>query len=218
MEGTSVRKDLAGLSRPAQIDELRARMRSVAGGQPAAAPPTPREEGLEVGLPWPVPRRRVTEVQDCPALVVEFIRHVTAAGGHVGVVGWPDLSYAGIEHLDHVVAVPEPGMDPLGVASVLVEGLDLVVLRSAVEMNLSPVRVRPLMGRLRSGAAALVLVGWRAPAPALRIGATVAAYRGIGRGAGRITGYDIEVTLAEKAGRRKTTYTVGEKPALRVVR
>lgn len=218
MEGTSVRKGLSGLSRSEQIDELRARMRSVTGGGSDIIPDVAGGEGLDVGLPWPLPRRAVTEVSDCPAVVVEFIRQVTAAGGYVGVVGWPDLSYAGIEHLDHVVAVPSPGQDPLGIASVLVEGLDLVVFYSPVEMNLSPVRIRPLQGRLRAGAAALVLVGWRAPSPALRVTAAVSTYRGIGRGTGRITGYDIDVRLADKANQLRTTWTVGEKPVLRVVR
>lgn len=180
----------------------------------------PVDEGesvLDVGLPRGLPRRAVTEVGDSPALIVEIIRHVSAAGGHVGVVGWPELSYAGLEHLDKIIAVPDPGSDPLGIASVLVEGLDLVVCRSAVEMNLSPVRARPVTGRLRVGVAALVMVGWKVPSPALRIEADITTYRGIGRGAGRITGYDMDVRLVDKRGRTRTTYTVGEKPALRAV-
>ena len=48
--------------------------------------------------------------------------------------------------------------DPLAVAGVLVEGLDLVVLHTPQPLNLSPVRARPLLARLRKGNAALVAV------------------------------------------------------------
>ncbi|AWB81320.1 hypothetical protein C3B44_02280 [Corynebacterium yudongzhengii] len=220
MRGTTVRKDLSGLTRLEQIDELRARMAAVTG-EPAkgAATPveSPAEYALEVGLPAPLPRRGITECSECPALAVELIRQVTAAGGYVGVIGWADLSFAAVEHLDQVITIPDPGSDPLGIASILVEGLDLVILHSAVEMNLSPVRVRPLAGRLRRGQAALVLVGWKAPSPALTIDAHVSAYRGIGRGTGRITGYDIDVTVADKTHRQHATYGVGQRPRLRAV-
>lgn len=190
-------------------------MRAVAGDavtpdiERGAEPKISEEDALEVGLPWPLPRRAVVEASDCPALIVELIDQVTAGGGHVGIVGWPELSLAGIERLDHVVAVPDPGVDPLGITSVLVEGLDLVIHYSSVALNLSPVRARPLTGRLRKGAASLVLVGLTAPSPALRIEAEVTAYRGIGQGTGRITGVDIDVTMSAKVGRTRTTLTLG---------
>lgn len=213
MRGTSVRKDLAGLDRLGRIDELRARMNSVVG-QPVEVG---GDDALDVGLPLRIPRRAITEISDCPALIVDLLAKVTAAGGHVGVVGWPELSLAGIEHLDRVIAVPDPGPDPLGITSVLVEGLDLVVHHSPVVLNLSPVRARPLAGRLRSGEAALAFVGLRAPSPALRIDAEVSTYRGIGRGTGRIRGMDIDVAMTVKAERVRTTVTVGQRPQLRAV-
>lgn len=223
MKGTSVLKDLAGLSRLERIDELRSRMRAVTGTEQSVRGEevlADEENSLDVGLPLPLPRQAITEVSDCPALIIELISQVTAAGGHVGVVGWPDLSFAGIEHLNQIIAVPDAGPDPLGITSVLVEGLDLVIHRNPAPLNLSPVRARPLTGRLRKGVAALVLVGLSAPSPALRIDATVTAYRGIGRGTGRITGLDIDVTQAAKSGRARTTLTVGApapRPRLRAV-
>lgn len=215
MRGTAVRKDLSGLSRLERIDELRSRMNAVTGAQGTAQSErempalTGEDDALDVGLPLSLPRRAITEVSDCPALVVELISQVSAAGGHVGIVGWPQLSLAGIEHLDHIVTVPDPGADPLGITSVLVEGLDLVIQYSSAPLNLSPVRVRPLAGRLRKGMAALVLVGLKAPSPALRIDAEVTAYRGIQRGAGRITGLDVEVAMTAKSNRARTTLTLG---------
>lgn len=155
-----------------------------------------------------VPRRAVTHLSDTPALVVDMADSVTAEGGFVGVVGWPELSYAGISVLERVIAVPDPGIDPLSVAGVLVEGLDLVVLHTPQPLNLSPVRARPLLARVRAGRAALLTVNARVPSPALSITGTVTGFHGIGRGTGRISGMDIRV---ESAGRRaaSTVITLG---------
>ncbi len=216
MGRTHVRK-VEGLSRAERIAALRSRMEQIEGASPA-----PSHEVLPVGeldriLPGGgLSRRAVTEVSDCPALVVELIREVSGRGGHVGVVGWPALSLAEVERLEQVIVVPDPGEDPLGVASVLVEGLDLVVWHSQVPLTLSPVRARPLLGRLRTGRAALVLVNLRSQSPAARIDARVTAYRGIGRGTGRIRGYSLEVK--ETTRRASMTLNVGEAPRLRAVR
>lgn len=216
MNRTSVRK-LEGLSRDERIAALRSRMESIEG----ARAPEIRHDVLSVGqldrvLPGGgLARQAVTEVSDCPALVIELIREVSAGGGHVGVVGWPELSFADVESLDRVIVVPEPGADPLGVVSVLVEGLDLVVWRSSVPLNLSPVRARPLLGRLRKGHACLVLVNAHVQSPAARLDARVSTYRGIGQGTGRIRGYDIAVKEATR--RASMTLSVGEAPRLRAV-
>ncbi len=174
-----------------------------------------------------LPRRAVTHVSDTPALIVEILAQVTAAGGFCGVVGWPELSYAGIapENLDRVVAVPDPGIDPLSVAGVLSEGLDLVVLRSPQSIELSPVRARPVLAKLRRGQAALVAVGTRLPSPALEVTGEVAEIHGIGRGRGRISGIDIRVRTRAKGMRPASqVLTLGAapqregQPALQVVK
>lgn len=218
--------DLSGLSRAEQVELLRSRISALGGGTPEISPGAPEVIRTPSELARALPggglaRRAVTEVSDCPALIVELIAQATATGGHVGVVGWPELSLAGVVeegHLDHVIVVPDPGSDPLGIVGVLVEGLDLVVARWAVPLELSPVRVRPLLGRLRGGVAALVLVGARVPSPHARIDATVTTFRGIGRGHGRIRGVDIAVRVEAK-GRpsASTTVTVGQRAGLRVV-
>ncbi len=172
-----------------------------------------------------LPRRAVSHVSDTPALVVELIAQVAAKGGFCGVVGWPELSYAGVpaEDAGRVVAVPEPGIDPLGVAGVLAEGLDLVVLHTPQRLELSPVRARPLLARLRQGRAALVAVGTRVPSPALEVAGEVVAIHGVGRGSGRITGLDIRVRVQAKGARPASgVITLGpgpqERPALKVMK
>lgn len=221
--------DLSGLDRAGRVDLLRSRMAAIGGGRGAVPQPDmastdvlPVHPELAKVLPGGgLERRAVTEVSDCPALIVELIGQVTARGGHVGVVGWPELSLAGVVEsgrLDNVITVPDPGTDPLGIVGILVEGLDLVVARWAAPLELSPVRARPLLARLRGGVAALVLVGARIPSPAVRIGAGVTTFRGIGEGTGRIRSVDIAVSVTAK-GRppESATVTVGRRAGLRAV-
>ena len=210
--GTSVRKiDLQSggdISRAEQIAQLRLQMDRMSGGAANKLEKIsehvdvlPVDGELNMLLPGGgLARRAVTHVSETPALMVEILSRVTAAGGFVGVVGWPELSYAGVavEGLERIIAVPEPGMDPLGIAGVLAEGLDMVVYRSPVRLELSPVRARPLLGKLCKGKAALVLVGATVASPALTVTAKVEGYSGIGRGSGRITGVDLRVRCQAK--------------------
>lgn len=150
-----------------------------------------------------LPRQAVTHISDTPALIVELIGQVTGAGGRAGIVGWPELSYAGIDAdaLERVVAVPDAGLDDFSVAGVLAEGLDLVVLRTRSPFQLTPVRARPLLARIRKGQAALVCVNVEVPSPALTVTGRLASFHGIGRGTGRITGIDFDVRAETKGYR-----------------
>ncbi|WP_342319080.1 hypothetical protein [Corynebacterium mayonis] len=233
MSGTPIRDAGVALEHPSraeQIAELRSRMSALGGKLPRPAVEEADVVQLDGDLRtlFPsggVPRRAVSHLSDTAALAVEMIEQITAGGGFVGVVGWPELSYAGItpEHLEHVVAVPDPGIDALSVAGVLAEGLDLVVLRTAHSLELSPVRARPVLAKLRKGNAALLSVGTRVPSAALEITAEVTGIHGIGRGTGRIRGIDLKVRVAAKGARpasRVITLGAGPdtpRPALRVV-
>ena len=235
MSGTSVRKTVAevdlaastvstgsiGSAHAEQIAQLRSKMAQIGGAVPGgdgdgtgfAQKITGSEDVVSLGeqfrflLPGGgLPRHAVTHMSDTPALVAEMLLHVVEAGGHAGVVGWPELSYLG-----RIIAVPDPGVDPLGVAAVLTEGLDLVVYRSPVALALSPVRCRPLLGKLRKGRAALMMVGATVPSPALTVTGDIQAFHGIGRGTGRITGVDIRVRAQSKGGRpASASITVGQ--------
>lgn len=227
MKGTGVRKwvaaaELTGLSQAERISVLRSRMSALAGPAPTTDPaviavPAPLSPLLPGGG---LARRSVTQISDCPALIVELIAHCTAGGGHVAVVGWPELSFAGVVdsggELARIITVPDPGPEPLGVTAVLVEGMDLVIHHGQGE--LSPARARPLLGKLRGGGAALLLVGTRVPAPVAVIDARVSTYRGAGAGTGRISGVDIAVTVRGAGGPAAgTTFSLGQRPRLRAV-
>lgn len=195
-------------TRAEQIADLRARMAAL-GGEVSQEVADDAETltvggGLSTVLPnGGLPRRAITHVSDTPALVVELLGQVVDAGGRVGVVGWPELSYAAVDAdaLERVVAVPEPGIDDLSVAGVLAEGLDLVVLRTRTALQLTPVRARPLLARIRKGQAALVCVNVAVPSPALTVTGTLVQFHGIGRGTGRITGIDFDVRAETKGYR-----------------
>ena len=241
MNQTSVRRggvdgsaavDLEGLSRSERVVALRSRMAALGSEQTPEVATTPGEGVVEVPselssvLPGGgLPRRQVMSLSNSPALAVEIISHITAAGGHVAVVGWSELLLAQVGEkgdLSRVVTIPDPGADPWSITGVLVEGMD-VVFHHGPPVELSPARARPILARVRAGQAALVTVDARLPGTALKMDAHVVHYHGIGRGTGRIRGVDIAVRTEAKGLRpMSTTITCGQRgkksrPKLRAV-
>ncbi|MCZ9295481.1 hypothetical protein [Corynebacterium yonathiae] len=197
---------------------LRARMRAMERG--------PEEELVDTlpGLACLLPagglaRRQVVHCANCPALVVELICHLTARGGHVAVVGWPDLLLAHVADkgdIERVVTVPDPGLESWMVTGVLAEGLDLVV-HHGPPGEVSPTKARPVLAKVRGGHAAVLTVGTRLPGTAVGIRARVSTYRGVGKGSGRIRGVDMEVEVTSKQGASRGVLTVGERRRLEAV-
>ncbi|QTH60288.1 hypothetical protein J5O04_03945 [Corynebacterium hindlerae] len=206
------------MSREDRIATLRARMESV-GAKPR--PDFPEEQGIPAPqeLQLTFPRRTVSHCTDTPAFAVEIIRTAVQNGNFVAVVGWPDLLLSDIgQALQNVVTIPDPGPDPLNTVAVLAEGMDVVIYRAEVSQELSPVRARPLLGKLRKGNAALLLVNLTSPSPHVTLTAKVVQFHGIGPGTGRIRGLEIDVDIATKTGCRTRRLTVGDvRPRLRVV-
>ncbi|SQG64111.1 Uncharacterised protein [Corynebacterium renale] len=236
MTGTGVRKvgdlpDLSHLSREERIATLRTRMSVIEGGAHAA----PQEEAvapkdvIDVGerlraiLPGGgLARRAVTVVGESSQLVAYILAQATDAGLRAGVVGWPELAFASVDdmggQLQRIVAVPEPGTHGLHVATVLSEGLDLVLYRHASQgkrYTIPPSVARPLEAKLRSGRAAFLLSGAHIAAPAATLEGTVTSFHGLARGSGRITGVDINVTVQARGhAPQATTLTVGHTPTV----
>jgi len=121
----------------------------------------------------------------------------------------PDLGLlAAAEHgvdLDRIVVVPHPGPDILQVLSVLVDGVDIVVVAPPAKMRIPPSRLRVLTGRLRqSGALLLVAGSW--PTADLVLDSRITGWSGIGRGHGRLRDRELTVEVRGRgaAGRRRT--------------
>ena len=197
---------------------LRTRMRAMERGPEEELVDTlPRQARL---LPaGGLARRQVVHCANCPALVVELICYLTARGGQVGVVGWPDLLLAQVAEegaIERVVTVPDPGLESWMVTGVLAEGLDLVI-HHGPPGEVSPTKARPVLAKVRGGRAAVLTVGTRLPGTAVGIGARVSAYRGVGKGSGRIRGVDMDVEVTSKQGASRGVLTVGQRRRLEAV-
>ena len=208
--------DLTGMGRSERIHALRSRMSAMGAAVPQLeADHDPQQEAppnQEDILPAPAvlagllpgagfPRRAVTLFPDQPLLAVELLAHVTARGGYVAIIGWREFAYAGVVEsggvCENIIVIPDPGPQPLNVAAVLCEGLDLVVYYGA-DGTLSPTRARPLLGKLRTGTAALIMVGTGVQSPAVTVDARITDYLGIGSGQGRIRGVEMRISVTAR--------------------
>ena len=170
-----------------------------------------------IAVPEPIagllPRRGlvrggVTAVSGAATLPVALLAAATGAGATAALVGLPQLNLALADDLgadlSRIAVVPlekDPGaggVDPLEVAAVLLDGIDVVMV--AVD-RVMPSRARVLSSRARRQSSALVAVGaddaW--PGAALRLSAEVAGYRHLPlrrNGYGRIGGLLVDVRAA----------------------
>lgn len=137
------------------------------------------------------------------SLLAGLLAAVTEGGGHAAVVGLPRLGLlAAVEmgaQLQRLAVVADPGPDPVEVAAVLLDGLDLVVL-GLDGATVAPARTRVIAARARNKGATLVVTdgGW--PNPALRLDTRIAGYSGLGAGRGRLRSVSLEVLVRGKAG------------------
>ncbi|OIN81641.1 hypothetical protein [Mycobacterium malmoense] len=130
-------------------------------------------------LPVPLPRGTVAVLSGAKSLLLSVVAAVTAAGGNAAIVGQPDIGLlAAVEmgaDLSRLAVIPDPGTDPLEVAAVLIDGMDLVVLG----LGGRPVphtRARALVARARlKGCTLLVTDGDWQGAPT-RLAARVCGY------------------------------------------
>src|SRR5699024_10590591 len=128
-----------------------------AAGPGAVVPGVAVPDSVAPLLPGGVlPAGRVTAVAGSAALRVGLLAAATASGARCAVVGWPELGVAAVAEqggrLDCLALVPDPGPDPASVVSVLLDGLDLVLVGPDVAV-VAPTRARVLAGRVRAAGA-----------------------------------------------------------------
>lgn len=227
--------DLSALSRADRIDALRAQMSALTSNAPSDVHEVTKQVKENIvtaphALGELLPgggflRGEAYSCSHSPQLCAEIIAHISALGGMVAVVSWPELGFAGVSdaggQLSNVIAVPDPGPEPLNTVAVLVEGVDAVFYKGP-QINLSPVRARPLKAKLRGGRGFLLTVGTVVPSSQAHIDATVDGYHGIGQGTGRIRSVELDLVVTSKAQRHRGRMVLGapvttQKGHLRVV-
>ncbi len=193
------------------------------GGAPPA-PPAPRSADGRTRPVLPVPvamadvlpqgglvRGTVVSVSGAGSLLLGLVAAVTDAGGHVAVIGLPRFGVlAAVEmgaQLNKLALIPDPGPDPVEVAAILLDGVDLVVLGLGGE-SVAPTRARAVVARARSKGATLLVTDGRWDGAELRLEASVRGYDGLGRGRelgrGRLRSIQLSVCARGKAMHDRT--------------
>lgn len=207
---------LSGLTRQQRLDYLRRRIAGVPARGEAVARRAPRDEAdaaAERVLPVPAPvaallphgglaRGSVVSVSGATSLLLGLLATVTESGGHAAVIGHPRLGVLAATEmgaqLQRLAFVPDPGPDPVEVAAVLLDGMDLVVLGLG-GISVPPSRARAVVARARSKQSTLVVTGGHWGGAEVRLDARVRGYGGVGRGAVGGGGRLCSIRLAVRA-------------------
>ncbi|WP_085382828.1 hypothetical protein [Mycobacterium colombiense] len=210
-------------TRAEQLESLRRQMASISGRKvgPSAAAPAgdllPDSEAQLALPPWladllpaPVPRGTVAVLSGARSLLLSMVAAVTAAGGNAAIVGQPDIGLLAAAEmgadLSRLAVIPDPGTDPVEVAAVLVDGMDLVVLGLGGR-RVPPSRARAVVARARLGGRRVPPSRARAVvARARNKGCTLLVTGGDWQGAptrlaARVCGYDITADSRPGFGR-----------------
>ena len=204
-------------NRSDQLQQLRRQMAAISGkvgprwhGQDRSAEVLPASESLlEVPdslaglLGHRLPKGSVAVLSGARSPVVGLTAAVSGAGGHVAVVGLPDFGLLAAAEmgadLSRLAVIPDPGADPVEVAAVLMDGMDLVVLGLGGR-RVPPTRARAVVARARQRGCTLLITGgpdqWQGTA--MRIEARVCGYDFTGAAdgtGGRISGVRVSVRL-----------------------
>ena len=206
------------VDRAEQVEHLRRKIAAISGkvgqgrrGEMPSNDALPESESLlplPESLPTTLPRGTVAVLSGARSLLLSMVAAVTAAGGHAAIVGQPDAGLlAAVEmgaDLSRLAVIPEPGADPVEVAAVLMDGMDLVVLGLAGR-SVPATRARAVVARARQKGCTLLVTGGDWHGASARLEARVSGYEvtaGSGdrptSGCGRIS----RVRLAMRAGGR----------------
>lgn len=193
--------DLRYLNRAEQVERLRKQMAAVAGkvgpgrrGPAPALDPTPESESLlplpemlAGRLPVSLPRGAVAVLSGARSLPLGMVAAVTADGGHAAIIGRPDAGLLAAAEmgadLSRVAVIPDPGADPVEVAAVLMDGMDLVVLGLGGR-SVPAGRARAVTARARQKGCTLAVTDGDWPGASVRLDARVSGFDVTGAGTG----------------------------------
>lgn len=189
------------VDRAEQVEHLRRKMAAISGklGQshrggltsndalPDSESLLPLPEALAEAVPATLPKGTVAVLSGARSLVLSMVAAVTAAGGHAAIVGQPDVGLlAAVEmgaDLSRLAVIPEPGADPVEVAAVLMDGMDLVVLGLAGR-SVPATRARAVVARARQKGCTLLVTGGDWHGASARLEARVSGYEVTGGSGG----------------------------------
>lgn len=185
--------EIRQLDRAEQLKQLRRQMAAVSGKvgnghrgieRAAEALPTSESllsipESLAEMVPGGLPRGEVAVLSGAGSLPVSMAAAATAAGGHVAIVGLPDLGLLAAAEmgadLSRIAVIPDPGTDPVEVAAVLMDGMDLVLLGLGGR-SVSATRARAVVARARQRGCTLLVMRGTWPGSAIRLAARLHGY------------------------------------------
>lgn len=184
----------SGFDRAEQLQQLRRQIAAVSGKVgasrrsgapahdvvPACESLLPVPESLAGLLPAGLPRGTVAVLSGARSVSVGMAAAVTAGGGHVAVVGVPDFGLLAAAEmgadLSRLAVIPNPGADPVEVAAVLMDGMDLVVLGLGGR-SVPMTRARAVVARARQRGCTLVVTQGDWQGASMRMDARVRGYQ-----------------------------------------
>jgi len=180
-------------NRAEQLEQLRRQMAAVSGKVgsrwrpaehfadvlPASQSLLPVPDSLAAHLPGGLPKGTVAVLSGARSLPVSMAAAVTGAGGHVAVVGMPDFGLLAAAEmgadLSRMAVITDPGTDPVEVAAVLMDGMDLVLLGLAGRC-VPATRARAVVARARQRGCTLLVTGGQWQGASMRMDARVCGY------------------------------------------
>ncbi|SRX91907.1 hypothetical protein MSP7336_00128 [Mycobacterium shimoidei] len=189
--------------RAEQLKLLRRQMAAVSGRRADTALPEsearlPIPPMLADVLPEALPRGTVAVLSGARSLPVSMVAAVTAAAGNAAIVGQPNIGLlAAVEmgaDLSRLAVIPDPGADPVEVAAVLMDGMDLVVLGLGGR-SVPLTRARAVVARAHQKGCTLLVTDGDWQGASMRLEARVRGYETTmgERGFGRISGVRLDV-------------------------
>lgn len=183
-----------------QLESLRRRMTELSGG-------SGRWDDMLPAGPARLPRGTVAVLSGARSLLLRMVAEVTAAGGNAAIVGQPDIGLlAAVEmgaDLSRLAVIPDPGTDPVEVAAVLIDGMDLVVLDLGGR-RVTRTRARAVVARARHKGCTLLVTDGDWEGAQTRLQARVCGYE-FAPGFGRISGVRLQISgCGRTIGRART--------------
>ena len=164
------------------------------------------EQPVPGTLPRLLPRGTVAVLSGARSLMLRMVAAATAEGGHAAIVGQPDAGLlAAVEmgaDLSRIVVIPDPGRDPVEVAAVLMDGMDMVVLGLGGR-SVPATRARAVVARARQKGCTLLVTNGDWQGASARLDARVCGYEITGRarpGFGRISKVRLTYSVSGRAG------------------